>query len=125
MVHLAREAVRRKPFGHRIRVDERPIDLLGRRTQHAVKPDGVCRHYLLLSLGRSSRCKDDLGVMALLPNAHAQRPAQYGVRLVTRPSCAGPLQPLVGWLTAIGARRPCNSSTGHRIFVPDTALLCV
>src|SRR5437660_3305264 len=26
MVHLAREPVRRKPFGHRIRVDERPID---------------------------------------------------------------------------------------------------
>src|SRR5216684_7879609 len=68
MVHLAREPVRRKPFGHRIRVDERPIDLLGRRTQHAVKPDGVCRHYLLLSLGRSSRFKGDLGVMALPPN---------------------------------------------------------
>src|SRR5437867_8298500 len=69
MVHLAREPVRRKPFGHRIRVDERPIDLLGRRTQHAVKPDGGCRHYLLLSLGRSSRFKGDLGVMALPPNA--------------------------------------------------------
>src|SRR2546429_9962443 len=69
MVPLAREPVRRKPFGHRIRVDERPIDLLGRRTQHAVKPDGVCRHYLLLSLGRSSSFNGDLGVMALLPNA--------------------------------------------------------
>src|SRR5438132_12609698 len=69
MVHLAREPVRRKPFGHRIRVDERPIDLLGRRTQHAVKPGGVCRHYRLLSLGRSSSFNGDLGIIALLPNA--------------------------------------------------------
>src|SRR5262249_18109102 len=39
-----RESVRRKPFDHRVRVEERPIDPLGGRTQHAVKPDGVCRH---------------------------------------------------------------------------------
>src|SRR5262245_41856592 len=45
--------------------------------------------------------------------------------LVTCPSCAGPLQPLVGWLTANGARRSCNPSTGHRIFVPGTAPLSV
>ncbi len=40
----------------------------------------------------------------------------------TRPSCASPLQPLVGGPTTNGARRPCNPSTGHRISLPDTAL---
>src|SRR5207247_9831904 len=55
MVNLAREPVRRKPFGQRVRVEKCPIDLLGRRTQYAVKPDGVGRHYMLLSLDRSSR----------------------------------------------------------------------
>src|SRR5436190_22400943 len=55
MVNLAREPVRRKPFDHRVRVEKCSIDLLGRRTQYAMKPDAVCRHHLLLSLGRSSR----------------------------------------------------------------------
>src|SRR6185436_14486785 len=44
MVALAREAVRRKPFGHCVWIEERPIDFLGRRTEHTVEPDGVCRH---------------------------------------------------------------------------------
>ena len=45
--------------------------------------------------------------------------------VATRVSCAGPLQPLVGQLTASGARTPYNPSTAHRISVPGTALLCV
>src|SRR4030095_4629839 len=37
-------AVRRKPFGHRVWIEECPIDFLRRRTEHSVKPDRVCRH---------------------------------------------------------------------------------
>src|SRR4029077_19168165 len=44
MVNPAREAVRRKPLGHCVCVEERPIDLLGRRTEQPVKPDGICGH---------------------------------------------------------------------------------
>src|SRR6266511_2628955 len=42
VVNLASESVWRKPFGHCIGIQERPIDSLRRRTEHAVKPDGVC-----------------------------------------------------------------------------------
>ena len=44
VMNLARESVRRKPFGHCVGIQERAIDLLRRRTEHAVKPDGICRH---------------------------------------------------------------------------------
>src|SRR5215831_12950743 len=44
LVNLAREAVRRKPLDHCICIEERPIDLLGRRAEHSVMPDGICGH---------------------------------------------------------------------------------
>jgi hypothetical protein len=44
VVNLAGEPVWRKPFGHRVGVQERPIDFLWSRAQHAMKPDGVCWH---------------------------------------------------------------------------------
>src|SRR5689334_25180819 len=47
LVNLARESVGRKPFGHRICLEERPIDSLGCCAQHAVKLDGVWHHLLL------------------------------------------------------------------------------
>src|SRR2546426_1497157 len=75
MVNLAREPVRRKPFDHRVRVEKCPIHLLGRRTQYAMKPDGVCRHHLLLSLGRSSRSPKKIRRGPPPPNdPAAQRP---------------------------------------------------
>jgi hypothetical protein len=40
VMDLAREAVRRKPFGHRIAIEERSIDPLSWGTKHAVKFDG-------------------------------------------------------------------------------------
>src|SRR5438552_4172040 len=42
VVDLAGESVWRKPFGHRVGIQERPIDSLRGRTENAVKPDGVC-----------------------------------------------------------------------------------
>src|SRR2546425_3510457 len=41
VVNLAREAVRWKPFGHCVCIEECSIDFLGRRTEHSVKPDSV------------------------------------------------------------------------------------
>src|SRR2546422_2435028 len=41
VVNLAREAVRRKPFGHCVCIEECSIDFLGCRTEHSVKPDSV------------------------------------------------------------------------------------
>ena len=57
------------------------------------------------------------------PRLSGRRTTTCGV--ATRVSCAGPLQPLVGRLTASGARTPYSPSTAHRISVPGTALLCV
>src|SRR5438876_1480059 len=96
MVNLARKSVGRKPFGHRVRIEERSIDLLGRGTQHAVKPDGVCRHYLLLMLGESSSSKRQ--------SLRRGSPPPNGLRLSGGPTCspavtnrstARPLRPLV------------------------------
>ena len=42
VVNLAGESVWWKPFGHCVGIQERPIDSLRRRTEHAVKPDGIC-----------------------------------------------------------------------------------
>ncbi len=42
MVHLAGESVRRKPFDLGIRIEKRPVDLLGRGADDTMKPDGVC-----------------------------------------------------------------------------------
>src|SRR5262245_42743947 len=47
VVDLTRESVWRKPFGHRVRVEERPIDLLGRCAYHPVKLDEVPHSWLL------------------------------------------------------------------------------
>jgi hypothetical protein len=44
VVNLAGEAVRRKPFGHRIGVEEGAIDSFSRGTEDAVKPDGIWGH---------------------------------------------------------------------------------
>src|SRR5688572_14481807 len=44
LVNLACKAVRRKPFGHCVWIEERAIDFLRRRTEHSVKPDGACGH---------------------------------------------------------------------------------
>src|SRR5437879_11331038 len=45
--------------------------------------------------------------------------------VATRPSCAGPLQRLVGRLIASGARTLYSASTARRISLPGTALLSV
>src|SRR5256885_6565908 len=54
----------------------------------------------------------------------AERPAQYAVRLVTRPSCAGRLQPLVGWLTAIGADRKSTRLNSSHLVI-SYAVFCL
>jgi len=55
---LTREAVRPKPFDHRIGVEECPIDTFGRCAQNTVKPDGVCRNdYLVFRYGMVSPSK--------------------------------------------------------------------
>lgn len=41
VINLARESIRRKPLGHRVRVEERPINSLRRRPKHSVESDGV------------------------------------------------------------------------------------
>src|SRR6185312_624017 len=41
MMHSAGEAIRRKPLGHGIRVEKRPINSLGRCPKNAVKTDSV------------------------------------------------------------------------------------
>src|SRR5947209_17260442 len=89
MVNLARKSVGRKPFGHRVRIEERPIDLLGRGTQHAVKPDGVGRHYLLLTLGESSSSKrQSLRRASPPPNGSALSCARTAVRKKLPAACA-------------------------------------
>src|SRR6266516_1926697 len=44
MVNLAGETIRRETFGHCVGIEKRPIDSLGRSTQHTVEPDDVCGH---------------------------------------------------------------------------------
>src|SRR5450755_4127850 len=44
VVHFAGESVRRKPFGPGIRIQECPVDLLGRGTDDTMKSDGVRGH---------------------------------------------------------------------------------
>src|SRR4029434_8148162 len=44
MVNPAGKAVRRKPFDHCVWIEECPIDLLGRRPEHSVKPDSAGGH---------------------------------------------------------------------------------
>src|SRR5881394_3749454 len=44
MVNLAGEAVRRKPFGHGIGIEERPIHPLRDGPEHSVKPNGAGGH---------------------------------------------------------------------------------
>src|SRR6266487_4970303 len=41
LMNLARESVRWKPLGHRVCVQERPINSLRRRAEHSVKSNGV------------------------------------------------------------------------------------
>jgi hypothetical protein len=41
MVHLAGESMRRQPFSQRVRIEERAVDPLRRRTEHTVQPDGM------------------------------------------------------------------------------------
>ena len=64
VVNLAGEPVRRKPFGHRVGVEERPIDSFRRRTQHAVKSDGVCGHDHLAFLCRTPKPQKAKGLGA-------------------------------------------------------------
>jgi hypothetical protein len=54
MVNLAREAVRRQPFDHRVRVKKRSVNPVGRRAKDSMKTNRV-RHRLLLN-GMSCRC---------------------------------------------------------------------
>src|SRR5688500_1299738 len=44
LVDLAREAVRRQPFGHRVGIEERSVDPLRWCTKYPVKLDGVLSH---------------------------------------------------------------------------------
>ena len=41
VMDLARESIRWKPLGHRVRVQERAINSLRRRADHSVKSNGV------------------------------------------------------------------------------------
>src|SRR5881628_2387352 len=57
MMDGARKAIRRKPFGQCVSIEECPIDLLRGRAEHSVKPDGACGHEYLsfhLSLSRTA-----------------------------------------------------------------------
>ena len=50
VMNLARESIRRKPLGHCVRIEERPINSLRRRPEHTVESDGVyfvSRHIFL------------------------------------------------------------------------------
>jgi hypothetical protein len=52
VMDLASESIRRKPLGQCVRIEERPINSLRRRPEHAVEPDGVyfaCQHNFLES----------------------------------------------------------------------------
>jgi hypothetical protein len=49
MMDLAREAVRRQPFDHCIRIEEGSVDPLGWRTKYTMKFDGVLGHGVPLS----------------------------------------------------------------------------
>src|SRR5213592_4792627 len=44
MVNLAGETIRWEPLGHCVGFEKRPIDSLGRSTQHTVEPDDVRGH---------------------------------------------------------------------------------
>jgi hypothetical protein len=50
VLHLAGEAVRRQPLGHRVGIEEGAVDALGRRAQDAVQGDGSAGHGWPLSL---------------------------------------------------------------------------
>src|SRR5882762_9733713 len=52
LMDLAGEAVRRQPFGHRVRVEKRAIDALRRGMQHSVHSNRVGHRKLLLLLLR-------------------------------------------------------------------------
>src|SRR4029434_6708800 len=41
LTELARESIRRKPFDHRIRINERAVNPLRRRAEHSVKSNSV------------------------------------------------------------------------------------
>src|SRR4029453_6453917 len=64
MVNLARKAVRRKPLGHCLGIDECPIDLLRCRTEHPVKPDGAGGHddFSLRCASRSAGADEEDGL---------------------------------------------------------------
>jgi hypothetical protein len=44
LVNLTGESIWRKPFGHRVGIEEGSIDSFRWRTKYAMKPDGVCWH---------------------------------------------------------------------------------
>jgi len=44
VVNLAGKSVGGEPFGHGVGIEERPIDSLRRRAEHAVKSDGIGWH---------------------------------------------------------------------------------
>jgi hypothetical protein len=46
VMNLARESVWWKPLGHRVCIQKRAINSLGRRPEHSVKLNGVCCHIL-------------------------------------------------------------------------------
>src|SRR6478609_5450780 len=48
LVHVGRESVRRKPFGHGLWIEERLVDFFGRRSKDAVKSNSICCHNLFL-----------------------------------------------------------------------------
>ena len=50
LMDLAGESVRRKPFGHRVRIEERTIDFLGVARSTAVKSDRVVLHVYFSSV---------------------------------------------------------------------------
>src|SRR5262249_17966560 len=42
LVNFAGKSVGWKPLGHRVRIDERPVNSLRCRAEHSMKPDSVC-----------------------------------------------------------------------------------
>src|SRR5437773_763924 len=77
MVNLAGKAVRRKPLGHCVWIEECAIDFLRRRTEHAVKPNGAGGHdhfsfqcFVMPELqGRSSRLESTRALVASVGGA--------------------------------------------------------
>jgi hypothetical protein len=126
VVNLAGKSVRWKPFGHRVGVEKRPKDLLGRCPQHPVQLDGV-RHRRLLSAlylspsirSRTTPVRIDTSVAAVQPAdvGHAPiggRPHSRHVVAAPRHVADGSGASDVRWARGSGALQPSTRRRRRR-----------